>query len=98
MLVLTRKEGECIRIDHEILIRIHNIGKNRVRVAIDAPPNVPIYREEVYLRIVEENKQASQSDVLDAARTAEVYAGIGLQSAKTSLSRPDREGSDHEED
>lgn len=59
MLVLTRKEGESIRISDNIVIRIHNIERNRVRIAIEAPVSIPIYRQEVYERIVEENKQAA---------------------------------------
>lgn len=80
MLVLTRKEGECIRIDNRIVIRIHNIGKKRVRVAIEAPTDMPIYREEVYLRIAEENRQAAKT-ALDAAALNNVYDKLGMQTA-----------------
>ena len=81
MLVLTRKEGECIRIDNRIVIRIHNIGKNRVRVAIEAPSDIPIYREEIYVRIAEENKQASRSAGIDPLKLSEVYDKLGITKA-----------------
>lgn len=49
MLVLSRRTGERIRIGDSIVIefvRVQSDGK--VRVAIDAPPEVEVHREEVY--------------------------------------------------
>jgi len=47
MLVLSRKTGESIRINDNITIKIVNVGQGRVRIAIDAPSNVTILREEL---------------------------------------------------
>ena len=47
MLVLSRKQGESIRINDNITIKIVNVGEGRVRIAIDAPSNVTILREEL---------------------------------------------------
>lgn len=47
MLVLSRKQGESIRINDNITIKIVNVGQGRVRIAIDAPSNVTILREEL---------------------------------------------------
>lgn len=47
MLVLTRKAGEKIVIAEGITIAVSQIGKNRVRLTIEAPPNVRVARSEV---------------------------------------------------
>jgi carbon storage regulator len=47
MLVLTRKPGEKVIIDGNITITLVEIKGNRVRLAFDAPAQVPILREEL---------------------------------------------------
>ena len=47
MLVLSRKPGESIRINDNITIKIVSVGPGRVKIAIDAPSNVTILREEL---------------------------------------------------
>lgn len=47
MLVLTRKQGESIQIGDNIRIEVTRIQGNRVSIAIQAPPEVPILREEL---------------------------------------------------
>ena len=59
MLVLTRKQGESLYIDGNIKVVVHSIKGNQVRIGVDAPSNVKIYREEIYLQILEENKSAA---------------------------------------
>ena len=50
MLVLSRKQGESIRIADQITVTIVELGRGRVRIGISAPLNVPVHREEVVLR------------------------------------------------
>ncbi len=59
MLVLTRKPGQSVYIGDEIKITLHGIRGNQVRIGIEAPSAVKIYREEIYLQILEENKSAA---------------------------------------
>lgn len=61
MLVLTRRQGESLRIDDNIRITMVACSAGQVRVAIDAPDNVEILREEVYDRIALANLVASGS-------------------------------------
>jgi carbon storage regulator len=51
---LSRKSGERIVIGPNIELRVVDIGKTRVRLAIDAPQEIAIYRQEVYRRIQDE--------------------------------------------
>lgn len=64
MLVLTRKPGESLRIGDDIRITVVEIDGSNIKIGIDAPRSVSIYREEVYQRIKEENQAAvAKSDV-----------------------------------
>ena len=61
MLTLTRKAGESIRIGDEISIIIKEIKGRQVRIGIVAPRNIYVCREELYLKIQEENRAAHES-------------------------------------
>ena len=57
MLVLSRKRGEQIVIGPNIELTVVDIRGNNVRLAVEAPRDVSIHREEIYQRIQEENRQ-----------------------------------------
>ncbi len=61
MLIFTRRIGEEIRIGDDIRVRIIDIKGKQVRLGIEAPPEVIIHREEIYLRINENNAKASEA-------------------------------------
>ena len=65
MPVLTRKPGEGIVIGDDIKIVIVEAKGGAIRVGIDAPPHKKIYRQEIYDRICQENKEASQWKLAD---------------------------------
>lgn len=48
MLVLTRKVDEVIMVGDDIKITVCSIKGNNVRIGIDAPPGVRIYRKEIF--------------------------------------------------
>ncbi len=77
MLVLTRKAGEGIVIGDEIRVTILENKEGRIRLGIEAPEDRKIYREEVYRRICEENKEASQWNVSDYKVLTERIVGRG---------------------
>lgn len=61
MLVLSRSKNESIMIGDDIKITVVEVRPDgTVRLGIEAPKNVEIYREEVYKAIQEENKLAAQ--------------------------------------
>lgn len=51
MLILTRKAGESIIIDDKILVKIVDIQGGQIRVGIEAPSSIDIYRKEIYDKI-----------------------------------------------
>lgn len=65
MLILTRKPGEGIVIGDDIRITIVEIKGGGIRIGIDAPADKKIYRQEVYDRICQENREATQWNIAD---------------------------------
>lgn len=61
MLVLSRKPGECVVIDGRVKVKIVRLDGDVVKLGIEAPPDVPIHRQEVYDEIQLSNQQALQS-------------------------------------
>ena len=70
MLILTRKQGESITIGDDIKVTVLGVYGRQVRLGVEAPLKVVVHREEVYLKIKEENRKARtiKSDLLDLAR------------------------------
>ncbi|MCM3574113.1 carbon storage regulator CsrA [Mesobacillus subterraneus] len=60
MLVLTRKNGETIKIGDDIEITIVSSKNDQVKIGIKAPKTVEILRKEIYEQIQEENQNASK--------------------------------------
>lgn len=65
MLILTRKLGESINIGDNIKVTVLGIYGKQVRLGIDAPLKVVVHREEVYVRIQNENRKAAQTGKKD---------------------------------
>ncbi|MDO0821824.1 carbon storage regulator CsrA [Desulfosporosinus nitroreducens] len=70
MLALTRKVGQRIVIGDNIVVTVVSIKGDNIRMTIEAPKEIKIYRGEIFDAIAEENKQAavpndlSESDML----------------------------------
>ena len=54
MLVLTRKSGQSIMIGDDIEVSVLSIMGEKVRIGIQAPRDIPVFRKEVYLEIQQE--------------------------------------------
>lgn len=61
MLILTRKLGESITIGDNIKVSVLGIRGRQVRLGIEAPMKVVVHREEIYVRIQNENRKASEA-------------------------------------
>ncbi|MDP8238191.1 MAG: carbon storage regulator CsrA [Candidatus Hatepunaea meridiana] len=64
MLVLTRKSGEKIRIGNDIIITVLDNQAGQVKIGINAPLDIPVYREEIYQHIQEENRSSILSETV----------------------------------
>lgn len=60
MLFLSRKKGESVIINDEITITIQDVGPHQVKLSFHYPKGTRVLRQEVYNRIQEENRLASQ--------------------------------------
>ncbi len=72
MLILTRKIGEAIAIDENIKVRLLEIKGGQVKLGVEAPSEVAVHREEVFLRILEENKKAAMEAPADLVSVSEM--------------------------
>lgn len=59
MLVLTRKSNQSIMIGDEIEVSVLSVMGEKVRIGIQAPQKVPVFRKEIYLEIHREAGTAS---------------------------------------
>ena len=59
MLVLTRKPGERLVIGDNIVVTVVDVKGDNIRIGIDAPREVKVYRGEIYDAIIAENKAAA---------------------------------------
>jgi carbon storage regulator len=63
MLILTRRPGERVVIGDEILVTVMGVSGHTVRLGIEAPRGVSIYREEIWIAVREENRAAAAAKV-----------------------------------
>ena len=59
MLILTRKEGESLRLGDDIRITVVSVKGGHVRIGVSAPREVPVHREEIYRKIAEDERADS---------------------------------------
>ena len=71
MLVLTRKSNQSIMIGDDVEVSVLSIMGEKVRIGIQAPQEIPVFRKEIYLEIHRED------GVLDEGTRAEVTDALG---------------------
>ena len=70
MLIITRRPGERIMLGDDTSIHIMEIVGNNVRVGVEAPKSIPVYREEIWTAVKEENRAAAAAEQTKLPRPA----------------------------
>jgi carbon storage regulator len=71
VLIITRRAGERIMVGDDIVVEVMEIVGNSVRIGIAAPRSVPVYREEIYAAVRDENRAAAEGAPADLPNPTE---------------------------
>jgi carbon storage regulator len=66
MLVLTRKSNQSIMIGDDIQVSVLSIAGEKVRIGIQAPKEIPVFRTEIYVEIHSEEDEGTAKGVSEA--------------------------------
>ena len=69
MLALSRKKNEAIIINNNIEITVLEVKGEQVKIGINAPKEVPVYRKEVYIQIQESNQEATNAAGIESLKS-----------------------------
>jgi carbon storage regulator len=72
MLILTRRPQETLVVGDNIKVQVLGVKGGQVRLGVEAPREVPVYREEIWVRIKRDKSKAGE---LEAAEVAGLPAG-----------------------
>ncbi len=59
MLIITRRPGQRIMLGDDVTLHVMEINGNNVRLGVEAPKSLPVYREEIWASVKQENKEAA---------------------------------------
>lgn len=62
MLIITRRPGEKIMLGEDVVIEVVEVSGSSVRLGIQAPKAVPVYREEIWRSVQQENAAAAATE------------------------------------
>ncbi|MCW3008938.1 MAG: csrA [Solirubrobacterales bacterium] len=91
MLVLTRKSNQSIMIGDDIEVSVLSIMGEKVRIGIQAPRDIPVFRKEVYLEIQEERGEVVAAGVRTSPSSDDAPASDGDDPARSLRAEVDRE-------
>jgi carbon storage regulator len=96
MLILTRRINETLNIGDDIQVTVLGIKGNQVRIGINAPRDVPVHREEIYRKILQEDDSESSVDDSELSVEQEVDEEVDQAlEAESYDSDHDRRGVDY---
>jgi carbon storage regulator len=81
MLVLTRKTNQSIMIGDDVEVSVLAVSRDKIRLGITAPRDIPVFRKEVYLSI--KGEEANEDDDDPSDTVSEALDGLTKPSAKS---------------
>ncbi len=73
MLILTRRPGESLYVGDDIRITVLSVQAKQVKIGLTLPDEMVVYREEVYRRVMEENKMTIKNNTEDLIAAAMLW-------------------------
>ncbi len=73
MLILSRRAGESIYVGRDIRFTVLKMQGKQVKIGLEVPDGVTVYREEVYQRVIEQNQDALQNRNDDIMKVAQLW-------------------------
>jgi carbon storage regulator len=77
MLVLTRKSNQSIMIGDDVEVSVLSVMGEKVRIGIQAPQEIPVFRKEIYLEIHREDGSGEDAAAVEETARAEVDEALG---------------------
>jgi carbon storage regulator len=77
MLVLTRKSNQSIMIGDDVEVSVLSVMGEKVRIGIQAPQEIPVFRKEIYLEIHRDDGTSDEPTTQDSAARSEVNDALG---------------------
>jgi carbon storage regulator len=77
MLVLTRKSNQSIMIGDDVEVSVLSVMGEKVRIGIQAPQEIPVFRKEIYLEIHREDGAVEDAAPVEETVRAEVDEALG---------------------
>ncbi len=75
MLILTRRSGESLYLGDNIKVTVLSVQGKQIKLGLDVPKDMTVYREEVYKRVQEQNKLAIESNDDDLLAVTTIWHG-----------------------
>ncbi len=73
MLILSRRSGESLNLGDEIRITVLEVNGKQVKLGLDVPDDMAVYREEIYLQVQESNAVAARVREEDVLAVADIW-------------------------
>jgi carbon storage regulator len=84
MLNITRRKGERIVLGDDVFVSVLEVSGQTVRLGIDAPRSVRVYREEIWLEVKRENEAAAHADSLKMPELPASLPGAATEPGRSS--------------
>jgi len=73
MLILSRRPGESVHVGDDIKITVLSVKGQQIKLGLEVPEHMPVYREEIYLKVQSQNASALELDNNDLMMAATLW-------------------------